>query len=123
MEEQSVDTVVTTWTLCTIPDVTAALREMRHAPKSSGEVLFVETGDRRIQVRRWQDGLAGVEVSRRRLSSGPADSRASQRLRISHRTTRHGIYDEPEADDLHVRRQRASDVTAAARLSSTASRP
>jgi ubiquinone/menaquinone biosynthesis C-methylase UbiE len=57
-EDQSIDTVVTTWTLCSIPDVTAALREMRRVLKPSGELQFVEHGrapDRGVE--RWQHRL------------------------------------------------------------------
>jgi len=38
------DTVVTTFTLCSIPDVTQALREMRRVVKPSGRLLFAEHG-------------------------------------------------------------------------------
>jgi ubiquinone/menaquinone biosynthesis C-methylase UbiE len=58
VEDASVDTVVTTWTLCTIPNVTAALREMRRVLKPSGQLLFVEHGLSPDQgVRRWQHRL------------------------------------------------------------------
>ncbi len=61
MEDKSIDTVVTTWTLCTIPDVLAALREMRRVLKPSGELLFVEHGrSPDTKVRRWQDRLTPV---------------------------------------------------------------
>ncbi|HEY5550763.1 MAG TPA: class I SAM-dependent methyltransferase [Opitutaceae bacterium] len=61
LENKSMDTVVTTWTLCSIPDVVAALREMRRVLRPSGALLFVEHGrspDER--VRRWQDRLTPV---------------------------------------------------------------
>jgi SAM-dependent methyltransferase len=58
LEDQQFDTVVTTWTLCTIPDPVPALQEMRRVLKPDGRLLFVEHGlapDRRVQA--WQHRL------------------------------------------------------------------
>lgn len=38
------DSIVTTWTLCSIPDLPAALSEMRRVLKTEGRFLFVEHG-------------------------------------------------------------------------------
>lgn len=52
------DTVLTTWTLCSIPDAKAALAEMRRVLKPGGHYVFVEHGrSERDGTARWQDRL------------------------------------------------------------------
>jgi ubiquinone/menaquinone biosynthesis C-methylase UbiE len=61
------DCVVSTWTLCTIPEVEAALREVRRVMKSGGSFLFLEHGrssDERVVQRQdrwnWLQRIVGV---------------------------------------------------------------
>ena len=57
-EDHYVDTVVTTWTLCSIPRAGDALTEMRRVLRPSGQLLFVEHGlAPEATVQRWQERL------------------------------------------------------------------
>ena len=68
LENGSVDTVVTTWTMCSIPNVDRALSEARRVLRPGGKLLFVEHGlapEPRVQW--WQDHLTPAWA---RLSGG-----------------------------------------------------
>ena len=57
-EDASFDSTVCTFTLCTIPDPLAALREMRRVLKPGGKLLFAEHGRAPdLKVRLWQDRI------------------------------------------------------------------
>ena len=61
LEDHSVDTVVLTYTLCTIPDWERALGQMRRVLKPGGHLLFSEHGEAPDEaVRRWQHRIDPV---------------------------------------------------------------
>ena len=60
LEADSVDTVLVTYTLCTIPDAATALEGMRRVLKPGGQLIFCEHGVAPDEsVRRWQHRLNG----------------------------------------------------------------
>jgi ubiquinone/menaquinone biosynthesis C-methylase UbiE len=62
VDDASVDHVLTTWTLCTIPDVDRALAEMRRVLRPGGAVHFIVHGrSPDAGVARWQDRLNPIQ--------------------------------------------------------------
>jgi ubiquinone/menaquinone biosynthesis C-methylase UbiE len=58
LADASIDTIVVTWSLCSIADPAAALREMRRVLKPAGTLIFVEHGlSNDARVRKWQNRL------------------------------------------------------------------
>ena len=61
-EDNSLDSALSTWTMCTIPDIATALSEVRRVLKPGAKLHFVEHGlapDEKVQ--RWQRRLNPVE--------------------------------------------------------------
>lgn len=62
LPEASVDAAASTWSLCTIPDVGRALREVRRVLKPGAPFRFVEHGrSPEPRVARWQDRLTPIQ--------------------------------------------------------------
>ena len=78
IEDASVDHVLTTWTLCTIPDVRQALAEVHRVLRPGGALHFIEHGrSPQPKVARWQDRITPVQ---RRLFGGCHLNRAIDQL-------------------------------------------
>lgn len=78
LEDDSVDAALSTYTLCTIPDVPAALREVRRVLRPGGALHFLEHGrspDERVH--RWQRRVHPVHS---RLAGGCHLDRPIDRL-------------------------------------------
>ena len=61
VDDNSFDSVVMTWTLCTIPEPDRALVELRRVLKPQGKVIFVEHGKAPDQeVVKWQNRINPV---------------------------------------------------------------
>jgi ubiquinone/menaquinone biosynthesis C-methylase UbiE len=68
LEDDCVDTALSTWTLCSIPDPVAAVREVRRVLRPGGTFHFAEHGAAPdANVRTWQDRLNPLQ---RRVACG-----------------------------------------------------
>ena len=62
LPDDSADSALCTWSLCTIPDAVAAVAERRRVVRPGGSLHFVEHGrSPEEKVRRWQDRLNGLQ--------------------------------------------------------------
>lgn len=78
LADDSIDHALTTWTLCTIPDVDRALREIRRVLRPGGALHFLEHGlSPDTRVARWQDRLTPLQ---RRVAGGCHLNRPVDRL-------------------------------------------
>ncbi|WP_241384043.1 class I SAM-dependent methyltransferase [Rhodococcus sp. CH91] len=67
-DDHTFDSALSTWTLCTIPDAGAALREVRRVLAPGGTLHFVEHGLAPDEnVRRWQHRLEPIQ---KRIAGG-----------------------------------------------------
>ena len=94
LDDNSVDTVLITYTLCTIEDTEKALKGMRRVLKPHGRLLFCEHGKAPDEnVQRWQDRLnpawskiaGGCQMNRdipALIKEGGFDIKADERMYI-----------------------------------------
>ncbi|HJP05487.1 MAG: SAM-dependent methyltransferase [Chromatiales bacterium] len=63
LDTGEIDTVVSSWTLCSIPDLESSLQEIRRVLKPAGKLVFIEHGrspDPRVAG--WQDRLVPLST-------------------------------------------------------------
>jgi len=78
VDSASIDHVLITWTMCTIPDVASALGEILRVLRPGGEMHFAEHGrSPNPNVAKWQDRLTPLQ---RRWAGGCHLNRPIDRL-------------------------------------------
>ena len=82
LADNAIDTIVMTWTLCSIPDPLAALREMRRVLKPNGTLCFVEHGlSPEPSVERWQHRI--TPAWRRKAGGCHLDRKMDDLIRLA----------------------------------------
>jgi len=97
------DSVVMTWTLCSIANPVAALIEMRQVLKPGARLVFVEwavPGDADCPLAAPADAM--LEADRRGLSSRSQGGRLDPCCGVSDRSYGHRLYEGTETLDLHI---------------------
>ena len=62
LDDDSADAVLCTWSLCSIPDATRAIREVARVLRPGGRLHFIEHGESPDpNVKAWQDRLNGIQ--------------------------------------------------------------
>jgi ubiquinone/menaquinone biosynthesis C-methylase UbiE len=63
LDNNEIDTVVSSWTLCSIDEIELSLQEIRRVLKPDGKFVFIEHGRAPdLKVSRWQDRLEPISV-------------------------------------------------------------
>jgi ubiquinone/menaquinone biosynthesis C-methylase UbiE len=104
LDGRSVDTVVMTWALCTIPNPARALREMGRVLKPQGRMIFIEHG---LSPGLRSPGLAewaqsDLEQGDGRMQSQPQDRRSAHLERFQHHRAANGLSSWTASFDVHV---------------------
>ena len=103
VEDHDVDAVVTTWTMCSIPEIQSALQEMRRVLRPGGCLFFVEHGRAtEPRARWWQIISPSLEAALRWLSPESRDRRTGRECRVSHRAALSRIYARTQTNDVHL---------------------
>ena len=105
LADNTMDTAVMTWTLCSIADPLAALREIRRVLETERQIPFCRTW---TCTRTWSRALATqahayLEAYRGRLSLGSENRRSYSIGWLRPKAPSNGIRNRATSDDLHVR--------------------
>jgi ubiquinone/menaquinone biosynthesis C-methylase UbiE len=102
LADHTIDTVVMTWTGCSIPEICAALEEMRRVLRPGGRLLFVEHGRApEPRVARWQESSRSVLAAIfRRVPPEPQNRRSAFECGLSDRSSGNGLH--PRTKDYDV---------------------
>jgi ubiquinone/menaquinone biosynthesis C-methylase UbiE len=100
LADHSMDTIVMTWTGCSIPEICAALEEMRRVLRRGGRLLFVEHGRApEPRVARWQSRSVLAAIFRR-VPPESQDRRSAFGFGLSDRTSGNRLH--PRTKDYDI---------------------